>query len=89
MKKTGVKGGAVMHDEYSFTIWIKRSRNKKREYRTYIQHNGNPFLTMEEANKAWCYVRDELIDRKLGMFVEEFGLCGFCKRVCGDWKEVK
>lgn len=83
-----------MHEEYSFTIWIKRSRKNDREYRTYIQQDGSPFLTLDEAKKAWCDLRDELIydeliDRKLGLFVEEFGLCGFCKRVCGDWKEVE
>ena len=78
-----------MHEEYSFTIWIKRSRNKDREYRTFTHKNGNPFLTLEEANNSWCYLRDKIIERELGLSVLEFGLCGFCKRVCGDWKEVK
>ena len=75
-----------MHEEYSFTIWIKRSRNKDREYRTYIQQDGSPFLTLDEAKKAWCDLRDELMNDNE---FKEFGLCGFCKRVCGDWKEVK
>lgn len=76
-----------MHEEYGFTIWMKRSRKKESEYRTYIQQDGKPFLKLDDAKKAWCDVRDELMAGRND--VKEFGLCGFCKRVCGDWKGVE